>query len=119
MALGQMGAVLAELDLKAERFLATSPVLKARMLELAKEGEEYAKSIAPVGDRKHTTKSGYVDHPGDYKDSIEGMVVMKNGRWIGRVIARDWKAHWIEYGTAKMPKLAVMRRTQSWLEGKL
>jgi hypothetical protein len=117
MALGQMGLVLAELELKGEQFLATSTVLKARMLELAKKGEEHAKSIAPVGEHAHTLKSGYRDEPGDYKDSIEGMVVMKNGRWVGRVIARDYKAHWIEYGTKKMPKQAVMRRTEEWLKG--
>ena len=116
MSLGQQGAVLAELTLKANAFVATSPVLKARMLAMAKRGEEYAKSIAPVGEKEHTLKSGYVDHPGDYRDSIEGEVVLKNGRWIGRVIARDFKAHWIEYGTKKMPKQAVMRRTQAYLE---
>jgi hypothetical protein len=108
--------VNAELHLKAERFLETSPEAKAAALALASRGAEYARSIAPVGEKDHRLKSGYVDHAGDYRDSIEGEVVFKNGRWRGRVVARDFKAHWIEYGTKKWPKLAIMRRTRDYLD---
>jgi hypothetical protein len=108
--------VNAELRVISEKFLATSPEAKAHALALAKAGEKYAKGIAPVGEKDHRLKSGYVDHAGDYRDSIEGDVVFKGGRWRGRVTARDFKAHWIEYGTKRWPKLAIMRRTRDYID---
>jgi hypothetical protein len=102
-----------------EVYLMTNPELEAELLRLAKEGEAYGRSIAPVGDKEHKLKSGYIDKPGDYRDSIEGMVVQGHRRMKGRVRATDYKAHWIEYGTQKMTKRAVLRQVADHLGGEL
>lgn len=109
--------VVAELEKVAKGAAAASALVREGLLAQAKRGAAYAQSIAPVGDRAHTLPSGYVDEPGDYRDSISGEVVFEKGAWRGRVIARDYKAHWIEYGTRKMPKQAVMRRAAAHLRG--
>ncbi|MFM9261870.1 hypothetical protein ACKAMS_24855 [Rhodococcus sp. 5A-K4] len=110
--------VRTQLELQAEGFLATSLTTQAAALAYAKEGAEYAKGIAPVAKAPHTLPSGYVDNPGDYRDSIEGVAMFKNGRWIGRVIARDYKAFWIEFGTKRWAKHAVLRRTREYVDGR-
>lgn len=102
-----------------EVYLQTDPELEAHLLELAKRGADYGKSIAPVGPKEHTLKSGYVDKPGDYRDSIEGMVVQGHRRMKGRVRATDYKAHWIEYGTKKWAKHGVLRKVADFLGGDL
>lgn len=112
-----IASVTKELQAVVGPALAVSEVIKAGLLAEAKRGESYGKSIAPVSKRPHTLPSGYVNNPGDYRKSIEGTVVFEKGRWIGRVGAQDWKAHWIEYGTVKMPKQAIMRRTAAHLRG--
>ena len=112
----QLGDVLAQLEELTKAELATSAESKERVEAAAKQGAEYARSIAPVGDREHRV-GNTVDEPGDYQRSIEGTAVFEDGAWKGRVIARDYKAHWIEYGTEKMPKQAVLRRTRSHVEG--
>jgi hypothetical protein len=99
-----------------EVHLQTDPELAAELLALAERGATYARSIAPVGDREHVLASGYVDKPGDYRDGITASVVQGRRRMVGRVSATDYKAHRIEYGTAKMPKNPVIRRTAEHLE---
>lgn len=116
MELANVVAALGELALKAGP---ASVEVREALLAEAKRGEKYAKTIAPVNvtGKPHTLKGGYVDRPGDYRDSIEGTVLFVNGAWRGRVVARDYKAHWIEYGTRKMPKFATLRRTAGYLRG--
>ena len=119
MAMQVMG-VLAELTKLAVKAGPASVEAREHCEMLAKKGENYAKSIAPVNTnpgRPHTLKSGYVDRPGDYRNSIRGDVIFKDGAWRGRVGAYDWKAHMIEYGTKKMPKFSTIRRTAGYLRG--
>ncbi|GAC70729.1 HK97 gp10 family phage protein [Gordonia soli] len=112
-----IGLIAVAVSGAVEEFAKVSPLVRKQLDKLAKEGADYAQSIAPVGTKRHTLKSGYVDEPGDYRDSIYGTTVFVGGRWRGRVGARDYKAHWIEYGTVHMPKRAVMRRTAEHLGG--
>lgn len=115
MEIAGVAAALAELALKAGP---ASPVVREALLVEAKRGETFAKTIAPVNKTGKPHKSkGHVDMPGDYRDSIEGLVLFVDGAWRGRVVARDYKAHWIEYGTSRMPKFATMRRTAGYLRG--
>lgn len=112
--------VLAELTKLAVKAGPASVEAREECERLAKKGEQYAKTIAPVNThpgRPHVLKSGYVDRPGDYRNSIRGDTIFKNGAWRGRVGAYDWKAHLLEYGTVKMPKAATMRRTAGYLRG--
>lgn len=73
---------------------------------------EYWQSIAPVfGDlppkRKHPPYGG---SPGDYRDSIQ-ILEEDNGRI--RVAATDYKAAWIEFGSAHMPKYAPLAKVKA------
>ncbi|MEV6258079.1 hypothetical protein AB0L97_32975 [Nocardia sp. NPDC051911] len=110
--------VLAELT-KLSAAASASPQARIECERLAKKGERYGKSIAPVNktNRPHRVSRGHIDEPGDYQKSIRGDVVFKGGVWRGRVGAYDFKAHWIEYGTKKMAKFAIMRRTAGYLRG--
>ncbi len=93
-----------------EVWLQTDPELHAHLLHEAEQVAERARAIAPVGDKEHTLKGGYVDKPGDYRDSIEASVVQGGKRMKGRVTAHDYKAHWIEYGTKHQPAQHVLHR---------
>ncbi|MEU6582818.1 hypothetical protein [Nocardia sp. NPDC046763] len=111
--------VVAELTKLVEKAGPASAEAREHALGLAKKGEEYAKTIAPVNKtgRPHKLKSGYIDEPGEYRDEIEGYVVFKDGAWRGRCVARNWKSHIIEYGAKGKPKFAIMRRTAGYLRG--
>lgn len=93
----------------------TNAELRAALLIEAERGVKYAQSIAPVGEKEHRLKGGHIDRPGDYRDSIKGHVVIDRHRQKGRIEVTDYKARWIEYGTAKMPKKSVLRRTADYL----
>lgn len=95
--------------------LIKQPEIVAAKRQLAQEAVTYAKSIAPVADEAHTTKGGYVDKPGSYRDSIHVEVAATGGVMV---VASDFKAHWIEYGTETMPEQAVMRRTEEEINGR-
>lgn len=96
-----------KIDYKAiGKWLEADPALHAYLDSVAKKAAEYARSIAPVGD-----KTSKYTHPGAYRDGIIGYVAISKGRMRARVAATDWKSHFIEYGTKKMPKDAVLRRT--------
>jgi len=110
-----MGAVEAE----AGGLIANSVVMRERMEAAAKRGVELAQSYAPVGDRTHTLKDGHVDEPGAYRDSITGTAVFEDGFWRGRVRASDYKAWWVEFGAAHMPKYATMRKAREDLGAEL
>jgi len=92
-----------------------SPRVNAAGMAQAMKARDYWKGIAPVGTREHTLKSGYVDHPGQYRDSIRIQVLMQRGikRW--RVFTDDFKRFWIEYGTKKWAKHACRERTVQYM----
>jgi len=99
-----------------EVYLQTDLELRARLLEEAERGVVFAKSIAPVGKKEHKLKSGYVEKPGDYRDSIHATVTQGHRRQVAHVETTDYKRFWIEYGAKHMPKYAVLRRTKDHLE---
>lgn len=99
-----------------EVYLQTDPTLRAALLAEAERGVLFAKSIAPVGKKEHKLKSGYVEQPGDYRDSIHATVTQGHRRQVAHVEATDYKRFWVEYGAKHMPKYAVLRKTKDHLE---
>ncbi|MBF6060511.1 HK97 gp10 family phage protein [Nocardia terpenica] len=96
-------------------FLKNSSIIHARLEEAGKEAVEYWKSIAPVNTdpgEPHILKSGWVDNPGDYRDSIRYEIVRNPTRMKVRVMATDYKAHWLEFGTVKMEARHPMADTR-------
>lgn len=91
-------------------FLRTSPELRAYLDNLGRKGVVYARSIAPVGSRntKHT-------RPGQYRDSLKYEIKTSKTRMYMRIFTDDYTAWWIEYGSIKVPKYAVLRRTLDYL----
>lgn len=70
----------------------------ATMQVRAEDAADECRAIAPVG------------HTGNYKDSIEGVAGLSGGKAKGRVVASDFKAGWLEFGTYKMQAFATLRR---------
>lgn len=70
-----------------------------RILRIAADaGSQAAKSIAPV-------------RTGAYRDGIEAQVgYNEKGKLVGRVVAKDFKSHWVEKGTIKQHGRFVLRR---------
>lgn len=82
--------------------LKAAPAQRTKSLQAAREVAKEARRIAPVD-------------TGHYKRSIRATVYFDDGGWIGRVNAYDFKAYWIEFGTARnaflktgMPKYRVL-----------
>lgn len=69
--------------------------------------------------REHTLRSGYVERPGDYSKSIKVKFIEGNGTQLfkARITAHDYKAHWIEYGSSRMPPFAPRAATLSHFGG--
>lgn len=83
------------------------------------EAVEYWKSIAPEGEVEHTLKSGFVVHPGDYKESIRAQMMHGKDGTTVRVQAHDFKAHWIEYGSVHNPgPTAPCAQTRAYMQSK-
>jgi len=75
-----------------ERGFAMQAHLKQRADEVAAE----AKRIAPV-------------ETGAYRDSIEGVAGLdESGRMVGRALAADWKANFIELGTIHQAAMHIL-----------
>jgi hypothetical protein len=92
-------------------YLRTNPELRNALAGMARQAAEFARSIAPVGDPATDP------HSGAYRDSINAEVHDGPSRMVGRCSAADQKAHWIEYGAAHMPKMAVLRRALDHVAG--
>lgn len=75
------------------------PEMQQAMLAKALEGEAAVKAVAQADayDR------------GDYHDEIETV----GGAGDTRVVAKNWKSYWIEYGNVKMRARAPMRKGMS------
>jgi hypothetical protein len=95
-------------------YLRTSGQLRAALAAVVAQGVAYARSIAPVG-RGAGEGGAYLPRtgrrPGDYRNGIVGEVAVTRTRMVGRVLATDFKAGWIEYGSEHMPKYRVLGRT--------
>lgn len=100
--------------------------------ELAKAGEEavqFAVDIAPVSTGKpHEIKPGgpypedYFDEPGNYAESIHYIIERSHetGRKMVKVLSKDRKASWIEFGTGKggYAQTAVFAQTRMYMASK-
>lgn len=88
-------------DPLAERKLESWPGLIPELDWRVKAAEVAAEAIAPVD-------------TGKYKESIESAVGFdERAKIIGRLYSKDWKAHWIEFGTIKEPAHAPLRRAMN------
>ncbi len=95
--------VIDDLDTKAVAdTINNDAAIIAAKLELAQAAAEYWRSIAPVGDPADDPNSGA------YRDSI---TVEQDGDNV-YVVAKDYKAHWIEWGTETMDEFACRARTE-------
>ena len=73
--------------------LERSDILKDALLEQAQEGERAAKALA--------RENAYGE--GAYHDGIEAVAgTDESGKVQARLVAKDFKSHWIEFGTEKM-----------------
>lgn len=114
-----IAAVTAQLELLGEEFLLSAEV-RDGLKEVADQGAEIGRGIAEselTHSRRHVTKGGYVNEPGDYARAFRGEVVFETGELKGRVRNADWKSHWIEDGTEKWPKHSIMLRTAAQMRG--
>lgn len=113
-----MGAVAKIDEAAIAAFLASSSLVWTQMMAAGEKAVEYWKSEAPVGETEHTLKGGYVVKPGDYKESIRHkMMHTKDGRRFVRVQAHDFKANWIENGSAHNPAHAPCAKTRAYMLG--
>ena len=106
-----------------EAELATSPEIAIHLMKKAEEVRQYWidywESFDHPFSRVHTLRSGYVERPGDYSDSIKVKFMPSAGKHLmkARVTAHDYKAHWIEYGSAHMPEFAPRAATLEYFGG--
>jgi hypothetical protein len=84
------------------------PEVRKAKVDVANEGAEYWKSIAPVGDPKKDP------HSGQYKKSIH--VQERQGV---AVVADAPNAWFVEYGTNNISESACRARTEAYLQKKL
>jgi hypothetical protein len=102
----------AEVDVAMAQSPAVHAGLIARAEEVKKYWVEYWESFDHPYSREHTLKSGYVERPGDYSESVKvEYMKSKTGLPKARVSANDYKAFWIEYGSKHMPKFAPRQAT--------
>jgi hypothetical protein len=108
-----MAGLLAGLISEAEVVAATvnSPLVQAHVIEIAEKAADYWESLAPVGSVEHTLKSGYVDHPGDYRRRVQVTFSHKDGIPQARVEDTDYKRAWIEYGSIHNDEQALRTKT--------
>lgn len=69
----------------------------APIQEKVEDAAEIARGLAPVV-------------TGAYRDSIAADQVLDGDKLISRLFATDFKAHWIEFGTSRMPAMAILRQ---------
>jgi hypothetical protein len=92
-------------------YLMTDPLLSVALEEMAKQAYQKAQSIAPVGDPKKDKDSG------EYHESLYVEKHISQSRMSFRIGSTSKKAWWVEYGTKKMPKFAVLRRALDAVTG--
>lgn len=106
-----------------EREIASSLVVKVELMKRAEEVRQfwvdYWEAFDHPYSREHTLRSGYVERPGDYSASIKVKFIEASGGHLfkARITAHDYKAHWIEYGSAHMPEFAPRAATLAHFGG--
>jgi hypothetical protein len=99
-----------------------SPEVGEGVMRLAEEARqfwiEYWEAFDHPFSREHALRSGYVEKPGDYSNSIKiKFGKTADGQPKARITAHDYKAHWIEYGSKHMPPFAPRAATVSAFGG--
>jgi meiotically up-regulated gene 157 (Mug157) protein len=90
------------------------PKVAAAVQAKAEKVKDYWQSIAPVfGDKPPHRSAPSYGSPGDYKDSVHVSDAGSDGEARSRVGTGDFKAKWIEYGTAHMPPYAPLAKTKA------
>ncbi|MCV7422993.1 hypothetical protein H7K45_20785 [Mycobacterium yunnanensis] len=107
---------------KIEQAIVNSPAVLAAVMERAAEARQfwvdYWEAFDHPYSRTHTLRSGYVENPGDYANSIRVKFMRTpEGAPMARITAHDYKAHWIEYGSAHMPEFACRAATVAHFGG--
>lgn len=76
--------------------------------------QAYWKSVAPVfGDKPPHRESPAYGQAGAYRDSITVTDMSDTDGFRDRVKPTDFKAKWIEFGTAHMPEYAPMAKVKA------
>ena len=103
-----------------EAELEHNPMILAQLMNRAEEVKQfwidYWEGFDHPHSRVHTLRSGYVEQPGDYAKSIK-VKIIRSGHLKARITAHDYKAHWIEYGSAHMPEFAPRAATLAHFGG--
>lgn len=97
--------------LGVKAYLIADDALSAYLYTLASQVLATAQDIAPVGEPSEDPDSG------EYKASLFLEKHLSPSRMSYRVGSTSKKAWWIEYGTKKSPKFAVLRRALDHLSG--
>lgn len=97
------------------RAMVESPTVRAGVKSKAADMQEFWQSIAPVFDPvRGRRKAPPHGQPGEYRDSIH-VEMLKSG--AARVITTDYRAEWIEFGSAHMPEYAPATKTAEHFGG--
>lgn len=88
--MARVARVRFKLDRRGVDQIFREPTMKVFLAELGEAVAARARILAPF-------------LSGDLRNSIEVEVVFEAGRWICRVVARDFKGGWWEFGTEKRP----------------
>jgi len=104
-----------------ELYLADSLMVREALMKRAVEVQEmwiaYWESFPHPHSKVHMLRSGYIERPGDYAKSIR-IKYMEHGKFMkARITAHDYKAHWIEYGSSRMPEFAPRAAMLSYFGG--
>jgi hypothetical protein len=92
-----------KIDPHAESIILSSPAWAAKLVEITNAAAQAAvDAFEGAGPHPYET--------GEYVGSIRGYVGFEDGKFVGRVIADDFKAWWIEVGTSDTPTFAPLQR---------
>lgn len=76
--------------------------------------QDYWKSVSPVfGDKPPHRQAPAYGQPGAYRDSITVTDMTDSNGFRERVKPTDFKAKWVEFGSAHMPKYAPMAKVKA------
>lgn len=91
-----------------------SPKVHDAVVKKAAVVQDYWKSVSPVfGDKPPHRETPAYGAPGAYRDSITVTELSDDGGFRERVKPTDFKAKWIEFGSAHMPEYAPMAKTKA------
>jgi hypothetical protein len=103
-----------------EAELADNPMILDGLIKRAEEVRDfwvdYWEGFDHPKSKRHVLRSGYVENPGDYSKSIK-IKIIGGSVPKARITAHDYKAHWIEYGSSRMPEFAPRAATLAYFGG--